>query len=57
MTVQECHKKIAQLETANDFLATEIDYIDMLLRRVGFEHGLATIKAVAEDVVARETEC
>lgn len=51
---KELLQKIAQLETQNDYLITELDYIDEILRKVGFEHGLATIKAVVEDVVLQK---
>ncbi|MCB1181422.1 MAG: hypothetical protein KDK55_05325 [Chlamydiia bacterium] len=44
-------KKIAYLEFVNDQLSSEIVYIDDLLKKIGFEGGLATIKCVAEEVI------
>ena len=54
MREKELEKKLAQLESANDHLVTEFEYIDRLLRMIGFSQGLATVKAVAEDLVAHE---
>jgi len=53
MKEKELERKVAQLESCNDFLETELEYIDQLLRLVGFSQGLATVKAVAEDLVAQ----
>lgn len=39
--------RIAQLEFQNDQLGAEISYDDQLLRSVGFENGLASVKAAA----------
>lgn len=44
-------KKIAHLESINDHLATEVSYVDMLMRLVGFTSGLETIKATAQEII------
>lgn len=44
-------KKIAKLETIQDHLQTELSYLDSLLKSVGFEGGIRTMKAVAEDIL------
>lgn len=44
-------RKISQLEFQNDQLVAEMEYIDMLLRRVGFSEGLETVKWAAKDIV------
>lgn len=49
-------KRIAFLEFANDQLSTEIEYIDSLLKLIGFERGLSTIKDVAREVLEEENE-
>ena len=55
-TTNELHRRIASLESQNDHLISEITYVDQLLRSVGFEHGLASIKGVIESVATKETE-
>lgn len=49
-------KKIARLEFINDQLATELRYIDNLLKVIGFPDGLETIKSAAEEVAEEEKE-
>lgn len=49
-------QKIAYLEFVNDQLVSEIEYVDQLLRTVGFTEGLATIKAAAQEVNEDESE-
>jgi hypothetical protein len=44
-------KKIAKLESVQDHLQTELSYLDRLLKNVGFEGGIATMKAVAEEII------
>lgn len=43
-------KKIAHLEFVNDQLASELRYVDRLLRVIGFPDGLNTVKETAEEV-------
>ena len=40
-------KKIAKLETINDQLAAEINYLEKLTRALGFAEGLKTLKTAA----------
>lgn len=47
MNNEELIQKMAQLESMNDHLATEIQQADHLMRLVGFVDGLETIKATA----------
>lgn len=47
-------KKIAYLEFINDQLASEIQYVDRLLRLIGFPEGLETIKSAAQEVIEEE---
>lgn len=44
-------KKISELESMNDQLVAEIRYLDALLREVGFEGGLKTLKCAAEELI------
>ena len=43
-------KKIAQLESINDHLLSELGYADHLMRLVGFSCGLQTVKATAREL-------
>lgn len=46
-------KKLAYLESINDQLSTEVSYVDQLMRMVGFARGLETVKATAEEMIAK----
>lgn len=43
-------KKLSELEFVNDQLVAELDYLDTLLRGVGFEEGLRSLKEAAIEV-------
>ena len=43
-------KRISQLEFSNDQLATEIEYVDKLLKLIGFSNGLQTVKEAAQEI-------
>lgn len=47
-------KRISELETMNDQLVTELHYLDQLLRQIGFEQGLITLKAAAQELMEEE---
>ncbi len=50
----EMQKKMAELESINDQLMTEIRYLDQLLKQVGFEEGLKTLKSAAQELIDEE---
>lgn len=50
MTKQELERKVAGLESINDQLITELSYIDRLMKDIGFNDGLETIKATAKEI-------
>ncbi len=54
MEQQNLQQKIAYLEFVNDQLVSEIDYVDRLLRIIGFPEGLETIKSAAQEVIEEE---
>ena len=54
MEKEQLLKKLAELESVNDQLQTELEYIDSLMRSVGFTHGLATVKATAQELYERQ---
>ena len=49
-------QKVAYLEFVNDQLLSEIQYVDQLLKLIGFPDGLETIKSAAQEVVEEEGE-
>ncbi len=54
MTKDEMQKRISELESINDQLQTEIRYLDQLLREVGFEEGLKTLKFAARELIEQD---
>jgi len=47
-------KRISELETLNDQLVAELNYLDRLLKEVGFENGLITLKMAAQELLEEE---
>lgn len=56
MTNAELMKKIAFLESVNDQLYSELVELDNLMRLVGFEGGLETVKQIALELYNSEHE-
>ncbi len=50
----QLEKRIAYLEFANDQLTSELEYVDRLLKLIGFTDGLKTIKNAALEVIEEE---
>jgi hypothetical protein len=46
--------KIAHLESINDQLNAEIRYLDELLKRVGFDEGLLSLKKAALELLEED---
>lgn len=44
-------KKIAKLETMNDQMVAELQYLEYLTRALGFAEGLKTLKAAALEML------
>ncbi len=51
MEKEKLRKLISELETQNDQLITEFRVLDTLLRKVGFEDGLVTLKSAAQELL------
>lgn len=51
MSNDELLRKISELESMNDQLLSELRYLDGLLREVGFEEGLKTLKFAANELI------
>jgi hypothetical protein len=56
MEKEELQKKISELESVNDQLVAEIRYLDSLLREVGFEEGLKTLKYAALELIEEDRQ-
>lgn len=56
MTKKDLIKRVAQLESVNDHLLTELSYIDRLMRLVGFSGGLETVKLTAQELYESEKD-
>jgi hypothetical protein len=54
MEKEKMLKRISELETINDQLLTEISYLDQLLKQIGFEQGLTTLKAAAQELIEED---
>jgi hypothetical protein len=49
-------KRISELESMNDQLIAEIAYLDQLLKQIGFEEGLKTLKWAALELLEEDRE-
>jgi hypothetical protein len=47
-------RRISELESINDQLAAELRYLDELLKEIGFEDGLITLKAAALELLEQD---
>ncbi len=56
MNEDQLKKRISELETVNDQLLTEMEYLNWLLKEVGFEEGLVTLKFAAEELLEQDKE-
>jgi hypothetical protein len=56
MEKEKMLKRISELETVNDQLLTELNYLDQLLKQIGFEQGLMTLKAAAQELIEEENQ-
>ncbi|NNM44245.1 MAG: hypothetical protein HKM07_07885 [Chlamydiae bacterium] len=56
MSQEDLIKKISELESINDQLTTEIRYLDQLLRTIGFEQGLKTLKFAALEIIEQDKQ-
>ncbi len=54
MNKEQLLKRISELESMNDQLLAEIRYLDELLREVGFEDGLNTLKFAAKELIEED---
>ncbi|MES2122745.1 MAG: hypothetical protein V4492_08230 [Chlamydiota bacterium] len=56
MTNEQMLKRISELESINDQLLAELRFLDGLLREVGFEDGLITLKFAAKELLEQDKD-
>ena len=56
MEQEQLQKRISELETINDQLVAELNYLNQLLKQVGFENGLITLKIAAQELIEEEED-
>lgn len=49
-------RKISELESINDQLTAELRYLDDLLKEIGFQEGLKTLKYAALELLEQDRE-
>lgn len=54
MNKTQLDKRISRLETVHDQLESEIQYIDKLLRSIGFPQGIQSAKQVALEIIENQ---
>lgn len=54
--IEKLKRRISELESINDQLASELRYLDDLLKEVGFEDGLITLKYAAIELLEEGPE-
>ena len=54
MNPTQLHQKVAHLESINDYLTTEIKYLDRLMKKIGFTEGIESVKKAAEEMFKNE---
>ena len=53
---EDLKRRISELESINDQLSSELRYLDELLKEVGFEEGLTTLKFAAIELLEEGQE-
>lgn len=51
MTKAQLERRIGVLESINDQLISEVEYVDHLMKEMGFKEGITTIKATAQEII------
>ncbi|CDR33021.1 hypothetical protein [Criblamydia sequanensis] len=53
-SIKELKQTIAKLEFQNDQLLAELNYLNRLLRSIGFPEGLNSVKKTAEELLSQD---
>lgn len=47
-------KRIAQLESINDQLVAELEFLDSITKELGFQEGIKTLKTAAKELLEEQ---
>jgi hypothetical protein len=53
---KELEQELARLESTHDHLSTELHNLNDILKKIGFQDGLETLKQAAKDLETLEGE-
>ena len=53
---EQLKRRVSELESINDQLVAELRYLDELLKDIGFEEGLTTLKFAAIELLEEDCE-
>jgi len=56
MKKKDLINKVARLETMNDQLQAEIEYLDNIARELGFVDGITTLKSAARELLKEQQD-
>lgn len=56
MSKKELIKEIARLESINDQIVSEFEYLNKLSKKLGFQDGLKTLKEAALELLEEQQE-
>jgi hypothetical protein len=54
--IEKYEKKIAQLESLNDQLQAEFNNLNLVLKELGFEKGILTLKEAAKEMLQNKED-
>ena len=54
MSDKDLIQKIAQLESANDQLVAEFEFLNTITKKLGFQEGLKTLKEAAKELLEEQ---
>ena len=54
MSHDKLEKRIAQLESINDQLTCEFNHLNQILKKLGFDDGIKTLKEAAKEMLDKE---
>lgn len=53
---RELELELARLESTHDYLSTELNNLNDMLKKIGFQDGLETLKQAARDLESLESD-
>jgi len=56
MQYQQLVKRVAQLESLNDQLLSELQFLDEIARELGFAEGIKSLKSAAKELLDEQRD-